>query len=276
MTATQAKESPFSISPDPTALFLTPALKTTIYKTRYTVETRQGLAVLLGDNGLGKSTVMRYIFSKLSAMPEYTATFIPTPSYRSSFTMLQKICGDFGIPPARSELKQQEAFERFLGEEFAAGRHVLVFIDEAQRLKPDQLELVRVWLNFETTKIKLISLVLAGQLDLRDRLLTKKYKPLLSRIFSPCMLVPLEFNEMVEMLKARCDKESRPWPFSPDPVPLRDLYEFSGGVPRSALKACQMAYGMMIELGESSISADLMREVLKGSQIDDTEAESSE
>jgi len=153
---------------------------------------------------------------------------------------------------------------------------VLVFVDEAQRLKPDQLELVRTMLNFETTKNKLVSLVLAGQLDLRDRLLTKKYKPLLSRVFSPCLLVPLEFNEMVEMLKTRCEKESIPWPFSADPTPLRDLYEFSRGVPRSALKVCQMAYGMMIELRESTISADLMREVLSGSKIDDTEAEDSQ
>ena len=269
MTSTQAKESPFSISPDPTALFLTPALKTIVYKTRYTVETRQGLALLLGDVGLGKSTVMRYLFAKLSSLPEYTATFLPTPSYRSSFTMLQKICSDFGIPPARSELKQQEAFEQFLVTEFDAGRHVLIFIDEAQRLKPDQLELVRTLLNFETTKAKLVSLVLAGQLDLRDKLLSKKYKPLLSRVFSPCLLVPLGLDEMVEMLKTRCENESIPWPFTADALALRDLWDFSAGVPRTALKACQMAYGMMTERRETSISSNLMHEVLAGLNIDD-------
>jgi general secretion pathway protein A len=264
--------APFSISPDPTALYLTPALRTTIYKTQYAIEKRQGLAAILGDVGIGKSTVMRYVFSRLSSLPQNVATFIPTPSFRSSFAMLKKISADFGLTPQRSELAQQEALERFVVEQFEAGNNVLVFIDEAQRLKPDQLELVRVFLNFETSKVKLVQLVLAGQLDLRDRLLTKKYKPLLSRIFAPSLLVPLEFGEMVAMLQARCKLDGIHWPFDGDDA-LRLLYEVSGGVPRSVLKACQMAYGMMTELSATHISRDLMQDVIVSAELHDAEPE---
>jgi general secretion pathway protein A len=266
MATTIPAIAPFSISPDPTTLHLTPVLRTAVFKTQYAIEKRQGLAVILGDVGLGKSTIMRYVFSKVSALPQNNATFIPTPSFRTSFPLLKKICSDFGIPAARSEAAQQEAFEQFVVQQYDAGRNVIVFIDEAQRLKTDQLEMVRIILNFETTKCKLAQLVLAGQLDLRDRLLTPKYKPLLSRIFAPSILVALEYTEMVEMLRVRCTLDSIPWPFHGDEC-LRLVYEASGGVPRAVLKGCQMAYGLMVELGADRISPEMMSESLKGADL---------
>ncbi len=254
-------EVPFSSSPDPTALYVTPALKATIHKVQYTIAARQGLALILGDYGLGKSTLLRYIFARVSALPDNDATFIPTPSFRTSFAMLQKICSDFEIPPARSELAQQEALERFLLNRFEAKKNVLLFIDEAQRLKPDQLEMIRTCLNFETNTQKLIQVVLAGQLELRDRLLKKRHRALSSRVFAPALVGPLEFSEMICMLRGRCDLHQVPWPFNDDHS-LRILYDASAGVPRTALKACQMAYGLMVEQRQRFISPELMSNVL--------------
>jgi len=265
-TTVPALEVPFSSSPDPTALHVTPALKATIHKVQYTIDARQGLAVVLGDFGLGKSTLLRYIFARVSALPNNNATFIPTPSFRSSFAMLQKICSDFEIPPARSELAQQEVLEKFLLQQFEAGKNVLLFVDEAQRLKPDQLELVRTLLNFETNTAKLIQVVLAGQLELRDRLLRKRHRALSSRVFAPAVVGPLEFSEMVCMLRGRCDLHQVHWPFDGDQS-LRILYDASGGVPRTALKACQMAYGLMAEAGDRYIRQESMQQVLDGLKV---------
>jgi len=96
-----AIEVPFSSSPDPTCLYVTPALKATIHKVQYTIAARQGLALILGAYGHGKSTLLRYIFARLSAVPNNNATFLPTPSFRSSFTMLPKNLLRFR-DPARS------------------------------------------------------------------------------------------------------------------------------------------------------------------------------
>src|SRR5579872_4496409 len=101
-SAIPALQVPFSSSPDPTAFYLTPALRQTIFKVGYAIDARQGLSVVLGDFGLGKSTLLRYLFAKFSALDHNEATFIPSPSFRTSFAMLQKICSDFDIPPARS------------------------------------------------------------------------------------------------------------------------------------------------------------------------------
>jgi general secretion pathway protein A len=168
-------DTPFSISPDPNALFLTPAIRSALHRTKYTIEHRQGLAALLGDVGLGKSTMLRYLHAHYSAREDTISRLLPNPQWPSKYAMAKGICLEFGLPePKRSLVAQQAAFERFLTAQLAGGRNVVLFIDEAQALAADQLELIRTMLNFETDKEKLIQVVMAGQLDLRDRLLLPK------------------------------------------------------------------------------------------------------
>lgn len=49
------------------------------------------------------------------------------------------------------------------------GKTAVVFLDEAQRLPGKQMELIRVLMNFETNKAKLIQIVLAAQLETQNR-----------------------------------------------------------------------------------------------------------
>lgn len=265
--ATDTVITPFSCSPDPTVVYATSAWKTTIYKTRYTIEHRQGLAAILGDPGLGKSTMLRYLHAHFSALPGYLSAFIPTPNFKSDFAALKKISGDLGVDPRRSMLAQQTAFEEFLVEQYAAGLNIVVFIDEAQKLDAAQLELVRTCLNFETDREKLIQVILAGNLDLRDRLLQKKNKPLANRIFAPSLVNTLTSDEMVGMLKVRCDRESIGWPFTPDS--LRVLYAATNGVPRSILGICEFAYAQMLNAGATVIDFALMASVCEQLRLDD-------
>jgi len=256
-TIAAALKVPFSASPDPTCLYVTSAIRQAIFKVGYTIDARQGLVAILGDFGLGKSTLLRYLYSKHSAIESNEATFLPTPSFRTSFSMLQRICSDFEIPPARSEMKQQDALEAFLAQKAEEGKNVVLFIDEAQRLRPDQLELVRTLLNFETNREKLIQIVVAGQLELRKKLMSKKYRALASRVFAPVMMSPLEFDEMVEMLRVRCNLHQVAWPFNGD-EPLQRLYAATKGVPRSILIAVQMAFALMPSVGRQAIDSSLI------------------
>src|ERR1035438_9366552 len=189
--------TPFSSSPDPTVVFVTAGWQSTVYKTRYAIEHRQGLAAILGDPGIGKSTLLRYLFAHFSSLPGYLTTLIPNPSFKSDFACLKKVSGDLGMEPKRSMLVQQSAFEDFLADQYAKNINVVVFMDEAQKLDTSQLELVRTLLNFETDREKLIQIVLAGNLDLRDRLLLKRNKPLANRIFAPSLVNALSYDEMI-------------------------------------------------------------------------------
>jgi general secretion pathway protein A len=251
--------TPFSCSPDPTVVFVTSGWKNAVYKTRYTIEHRQGLAAILGDPGLGKSTMIRYMHAHFSSLPGYMSVFIPTPNFKSDFAFLKKISGDLGMEPKRSMLAQQSAFEDFLVEKYTERLNLVVFVDEAQKLDSSQLELVRTCLNFETDKEKLIQIVLAGNLELRDRLLLRRNKALASRIFAPSLVNTMTEDEMVGMLRVRCDRESIRWPFSPGA--LRVLYEESLGVPRTILRLCEFAWAQAQDLGQVEIATEIMQAV---------------
>ncbi len=249
-------DTPFSVSPNPNSLYLTPLLKSTLIKSRFTIDKRQGLTCILGDNGLGKSTVMRFLYAEYGAKEKIVTTLIPTPAFNSDFAMLKSICQDFDLPPKRSLVAQQEEFQAYLLETYQAGKNVVLFVDEAQRLTNKMLELVRSILNFETHTHKLVQIVLAGQLELRDRLLSDANKAIASRIIAASLLAALSPDETATMIEHRCRFAEILNPFPAQTV--ERLYEITGGVPREILKLCALAYEMMQMSGEREVSVDLL------------------
>lgn len=249
-------DTPFSISPNPNALYITPLLRSALIKARFTIDKRQGLTCILGDNGLGKSSVLRFLFSEYDAKDKVTATLIPTPSFNSEFAMLKSVCQDFDLPPKRSLVAQQEDLQAFLVEQYKEGYNVLLFIDEAQRLNNKMLEIIRTMLNYETHQHKLIQIILAGQLELRDRLLSDANKAIKSRIIAASLLAPMTPAEISAMIEHRCKLAEIPNPFTSQT--LERLYELTAGVPREALKYCALAYQMMLMAGERKVSVELL------------------
>ncbi|MGI8494240.1 MAG: ExeA family protein [Pyrinomonadaceae bacterium] len=232
--------TPFSISPNPNSLYLTDSLRAVVNKSKFTIDKKQGLTCILGDIGLGKSTILRFLHSDYSAREDTVTTLIPTPSFPSPFAMLKSICMDFKLEPERSFQRQQESLESFLQEKFVENKNVIIFVDEAQNVNNKQLELVRSLLNYETNTQKLIQIVLSGQLELKDRLSDKRNKAVASRVSTYSILSPLTFEETREMIIYRCKFENIENPFTDDAV--EKIYQVSGGVPRSVLKVCAFAY----------------------------------
>ncbi|MGH9941702.1 MAG: ExeA family protein [Pyrinomonadaceae bacterium] len=251
------KRQPFSISPNPLLLYLTPALQVTLEKVRFVVDSRQGLTAILGDVGLGKSTVIRYLFNEYDSRDDIEATMIPSPNFPSEFAFLKKICADFGLPARRSMSDQENELRRFLVDLYTQDKICVVFIDEAQRLSGRQLELVRTLLNFETDDTKLIQIVLSAQLELRQKLMDTSKKALRSRIFAPSLLAPLSLNETQEMVDFRCERAGVPNAFAPDA--LEALYTRTGGVPREILKVAAVAWRFSGGNG-NKITPDLIEE----------------
>jgi general secretion pathway protein A len=123
-----------------------------------------------------------------------------------------------------------------------------------------ELPLVRGLLNFETHTHKLVQIVLAGQLELREKLQSEKNRALYSRISTYSVLDPLTLDETGAMLAHRCDKESIHNPFSPEAV--EKLYVVTKGIPRSILKVAALAYEMMLMEGTKSIDPDLVSDTV--------------
>src|ERR671921_710483 len=265
-------KQPFSISPNPLLLYLTPALQVTLEKVRFVVDSRQGLTAILGDVGLGKSTVIRYLFNEYDAREEVAATLIPSPNFPSEFAFLKKICADFELPARRSMVDQENELRRFLLDVYARDRLCVVFIDEAQRLTGRQLELVRTLLNFETDETKLIQVVLAAQLELKQKLADSSKKALRSRIFAPSLLAPLSLNETQEMVNFRCKQAGAKNTFAPEAI--ETLYTLTGGIPREILKVAAVAWRFS-EADGNRITPELIQKA-SGEAILNTQQEHGE
>ena len=249
---------PFTVSLTPDYLYITPALEATRLKVRFVLNHRQGLTCIMGDVGMGKSSILRLIYGEYVQREDVRAVLIPTPSFVSEFAFLKGVCQQFQLRPRRSLYDQQLEFENYLNDQFAADRNVIVFIDEAQMLKGAQLEMVRTMLNFEDNNHKLIQIVLAAQLELRDSLKDASKKALRSRIVAPSILAPLTPQETAAMIRHRCDKAGITVPFTDDAI--HKIYTLANGTPRDVLKICSTSYELAQGLGEKMVTVELVEE----------------
>jgi general secretion pathway protein A len=246
----------FSTSPDPTCMYQTPALKAALSKIRLAVARKQGLSCIFGDVGMGKSSLLRYLLAGYMADENNVISFLPSGDTTSPFAFLKRISADFGVAPQRSRLAQMDAIEEFLTEKHATGMTTIMMIDEAQLLSLDCLESIRSLLNYETNTEKMTQVILSGQLDLRDRMMSKRYRAFRSRIVAPVVMEPLTAEETEAMIAYRLDYWQAPNLFTSEAC--RRVYELTGGIPRIILLTCQYAYDVAGERKLKRISPEIV------------------
>ena len=258
-------ENAFSLSPNPNFLYQNDVIKQALHKLRYVVNERQGLTGLIGEPGLGKSSVLRLFISELQADENYAVIFVPTPSYATEFAFLKGISAQLEIPSKRSHQLQEAAFLNKLLELAQAGKHAVLLIDEAQRLPGKQLEITRTLINFETDEQKLITVVFAAQMELYDRLKHPSKKALRSRIIFPTMLSPLSLSDTSKMIEFRCKQAEMPVPFPAETI--KEIYEAAGGNPRDILKIAAAAYQIMMLREMTYVPAEAIASVVKEARL---------
>jgi len=228
-------ETPFSISPDPRFLYLSAQHHLALSKIRYVIDNRQGLAVLYGDIGHGKSTLVRRIYDIYKSDEAFETILITNPDLPSEMQLLKRITDSFGLDRKRSKLDQMEEFENYLVSQYAGGKNVLILIDEAQMMVGGMFELVRQITNFESHSAKLVQIVMSGQNNLRNKLKLKK--PLLSRAVAIATLDPLTLEETREMIEFRLRVAGRKkLLFEADAV--EEIFNLTKGIPREVVKVC--------------------------------------
>ena len=149
-------EHPFSLSPDPRFFYVSPVHKGIIAKTDYVVRRRQGLTVVFGDLGLGKSTLARILMDRLR--PDHQVTFLTNPNFTSEMHMVKAIGAEFGIGAKRSQHAQLSAIKAYLTDLYSKDQTPVLILDEAQLLKGQQFEVLRQLSNFETNDSKLLQI----------------------------------------------------------------------------------------------------------------------
>lgn len=231
-------EPPFALSPDPRYLYLTSQHNKALAFTRFTIDDRAGLAILYGDVGHGKSTLVRRLYDLYRGEPGYEVILITNPDETSALQLLKRITDECGLPRRRTKLDQVRELEDYLVERYKEGKNVILLIDEAQLLQGKQFELIRQLTNFESASAKLVQIVLAGQNNLRNKLKLKR--ALLSRAAAMTTLDPLTPEETRAMIEYRLRVAGRSEQLFDDDT-IAELHKLTRGVPREIVKRCRTA-----------------------------------
>ncbi len=234
------REKPFSITPDPVFLYLSRIHKEAFAHLLYAVKDHSGFAAMTGEVGTGKTTILRSLFTQLSA-DTHRLAYLFNPSV-SPDEILSLICQEFGLK--YEGLSQAELFEglnQFLLKENGDGRTVVLVIDEAQNLGREVLEQIRLISNLETEKEKLIQVILVGQPELERLLATPELRQLNQRVSVRFTLKALDYDDTCHYVRHRLKVAGYNGlcPFTH--TAFRKLFRFSRGCPRLINILCDRA-----------------------------------
>src|ERR1039457_96708 len=232
----------------------------------YSVCTRPGLTVLVGEAGTGKTTLLYALLGLLEKRGFITAMCTNPTLTRQEFYDL--VVMKFGVECA-SLLKSRQlaALEERLRRNRMDGRPSVLIIDEAQRLSPELLEEVRLLLNLETPREKLLEIIMAGQPELSEILRRPELRQLKQRVSCICRLQPLTIEDLKEYLHHRVTRAGLPKQslFSGDMIQL--IFEYTDGIPRLVNSLCDSALQTGFALRSARITTAILEEAAKDLEL---------
>ena len=252
-------DKPFSITPDPRYLFLSARHGEALAHLVYGVTESGGFIQLTGEVGTGKTTLCRTLL--LNRMPKNADVAVVLNPQLSAFEFLEAICEEVHIPvpePRGSIKALIDTLNRHLLDAHAQGRRTILVVDEAQNLAPDVLEQVRLLTNLETSKQKLLQIILIGQPELRELLARNDLRQLAQRITGRYHLEPLSREETDQYIEHRL-KVAGALGEVFDAGAKREVFRLSQGVPRLVNVICDRAMLGAYSQGKRRVTRKLVR-----------------
>ena len=258
------QKAPFDNVPDPSMYTdCHSSMEKVIPETIFAIkEADESFAVIIGAAGSGKTLSLRMIIDSLEP-DKYKIVIITNPGI--SFTqLLIDIIGQITDHPCEESRKNVllEKFRRLLFSTIGEGKKVVIFIDEANTLSPANLENLRLLTNIQDDHRNLFTLVLAGQMELAQRLEHPKRANLFQRIGTYGRIDKLPSEEALRAyVEARLKLAGTKIKiFSDNSIPI--LWEYSEhGVPRLVNKICKLCLKAAEINNYDYISSDLVLEI---------------
>jgi general secretion pathway protein A len=260
-------QAPFNITPDPAFLYLSASHREGLAQLCYGIRARKGFVVLTGEVGTGKTTLVHALLNELKGSAQTALLF---STIVSPVDLLRSVCEEFGLIEPRRPLGEihdyRVALNEFLLESYRKGENCALIIDEAQNLSAEVLESIRLLSNFETSKDKLLQILLVGQPELAVRLNSPELRQLKQRVMLRHHLRPLVLEECCQYISNRVKVAGGdPAIFTANAV--ESIYLYSGGIPRLVNVLCDNALLTAYALGKKEIDSGIIREVAEDLSI---------
>ncbi|MFC1807531.1 ExeA family protein [Candidatus Omnitrophota bacterium] len=257
------KSEPFSTSPDPKFFYPSSSHDTALKRLEIAIRLRRGLNVILGDVGTGKTTLSRMLIQIFKDEPDYIFHMILDPSYKTEFQFLSSLGKMFGVTPSfRSTLDYKDALERYLFQKGVdENKHIILLIDEGQKLTPTQIEILRTLLNYETNEYKLLQLVILSQIELLPKI--RRIKNFMDRINLKYIINPLDERETRAMINFRLQQSgyaSNEELFTSGAIRL--VYQHTQGYPRQISMLCHDALEALIMQNAQVIDESMIEDIV--------------
>lgn len=253
------RESPFTITPDPRYLYMSRQHQDALAHLLYGTGEEGGFVQLTGEVGTGKTTLVRALLEQ--HLPEVELALVLNPR-QTIVEFVATICDELGVdyPPHCRTLKPVlDALNRHLLATHSAGRQTVLVVDEAQNLSLEVLEQVRLLTNLETTRHKLLRIILVGQPELGALLERHDMRQLAQRITARCHLGPLSPAETADYIVHRLAVvDGDPRTFTA--AAMREVHRSSGGIPRLINVICDRALLGAYVGGEHTVSRAIVRQ----------------
>ena len=251
------KELPFRLSPDPQFLYLSKHHARAKAYMESTIWFTDGFVVITGEIGAGKTTLIESFLRELDkdvVIAQLNQTQI------SPLGFLQGVLVQFGFSPFKMNKAELLAtVNNFLIEQYAAGRKVVLVVDEAQNLSNRVLEEIRLLSGVETSKDKTLRIILAGQPELNEKLNAPDLVQLAQRIRLRFHLTALSNEEATAYVAHRLEVAGAQGRqiFSADAVQL--IYRYTGGVPRLINTLCDTAMMGAFAIDKDTVGVEEVR-----------------
>jgi general secretion pathway protein A len=257
------QKPPFSMTPDPSFAFATREHEQALSKMTFYTNDRQGLFLLIGEIGTGKTTIAKLAVDDWKAQPEkYSVGQVADPSPMTQAAFLRLVLASFMQPVRRNLLDLKAALKVFLLEEYQAGRTVILVLDEAQTIHPKNLDTIHAMTNEQTQQEKLLQIVLLAQPNFRYKL---QQKPALrSRIAGGHTLDGLSPEDSVGLLRHRVAVAGGDFDRIFQPSTLRKLYAVTHGVPRDLCILSNAALVAAFSVGSRVVTESILGTALAG------------
>jgi general secretion pathway protein A len=225
------RENPFNVTPDPQFIYLGKSHREALAQLLYGVKAKKGFIVMTGEVGTGKTTLIHYLLEKLNGNDDTKTAFLFNPKL-TVYDFIEYILKDLGVVVQKGtkgdylHILHQNLLKAYQNDE-----KVVLIVDEAQGLNPALLEEIRLLSNLETSKSKLLQIVLVGQPELNKTLEQPGFRQLRQRINMRYHLPAFNGNETKEYIANRLRIAGAKRSIFTIGA-IEEIHERTGGIPR--------------------------------------------